>query len=278
MNKIKFFLILTTIILHNEISAQISHNGEDCINKTFQVVAHVAVDSTMREPLYTQDTIEMILSEASTFFERICFSYRLCEYHVLENDYTLGIIRSQPVSTEKRLTELRNRFSMRRRINIYFLESIEGIDCGVGTYQGISTLLDANVFLERKCEEGLAQQLAHQLGHVFGLLDTYNVDEIELADGTNCTTAADRLCSTPADPFNQDYLSPQDSVRLLTQELVTDFVVDCTFVYELRDPNDDFYSPQVGNIMSGYPCKCFFTKEQLLLMVKNYKESEIKHF
>ncbi len=275
---LKLSAVLIAFCFCNNLSSQVLYDGTDCVNKEFQVIAHVAVDSSMRAPLYNQEDIDSILVITSAFFDRICLSYILCEYHVLEDDYTLGIIRSQPVSVETRLKELRNRFSMRRRINIFFLSSIEDIECGTGTYQGISTLLDANVFLEQDCEEGIHQQLAHQLGHVLGLLDTYSADEIELTDGSNCSTAADRLCDTPADPYGQNYISPQDSVRMLTQDLNTEFLSDCTFIYELRDPNDQFYNPLVANIMSGYPCKCFFTKQQLDLMVLTYRESNIKHF
>ena len=278
MNFLKLLLLIISLYCSSSLSAQVEYDGSDCINKQFQVIAHVAVDSAMRAPLYTQDTIATILSLTSEYFNRICLSYTLCEYHVLEDDYTLGIIKSQPVAVETRLRELRNRFSMRRRINIFFLESIADAECGTGTYQGISTLRDANVFLERDCEEGLHQQLAHQLGHVLGLLDTYSAEDIELADGSNCATVADRLCDTPADPYGQTYVSPQDSVRLLTEEIVTEFISECAFIYELRDPNDDFYNPLVGNIMSGYPCKCFFTQRQLDLMLSNYKQSPIKHF
>lgn len=274
----RYFFLLLNFGIGHMLSAQISYDGTECIGKEFQVIAHVAVDSAMREPIYTQEEIDIALTATSGYFDRLCFSFMQCEYHVLENDYTLGIIRSQPISVEVRLRELRNRFSMRRRINVFFLESIEDVECGEGTYEGINTLRDANVFVEKDCEEGLSQQIAHQLGHVFGLLDTHHPEEIELVDGSNCTTVADKLCSTPADPFGQSYISERDSMRLMDTMLVVDFLKGCEFVYELRDPNDEFYDPKVFNIMSAYPCKCAFTSEQIEIMARNYRLSPIKHF
>jgi hypothetical protein len=280
MDKIWNCLFLFAVVSCWPLSAdsQISYDGTECVNKRFQVATHVAVDSAMRQPLFTQEEIDQALEATSVFFDDICMSFIQCEYNVMQNDYTLGIVRSSPISVDVRLSELRNRFSKRRRINMFFLESIEDADCGIGTFRGINTLNDANIFIERDCNEGLATQIAHQLGHVFGLLDTHHPEGMELVDGSNCTIAGDMLCSTPADPFEQSFISSADSIRLLTMDLITDFSIECEFVYELRDPNDDFYNPLISNIMSAYPCKCSFTQEQLSVMASNYKSSPIKHF
>lgn len=269
-------LLLTCFCLN--LNGQITQ-GAPCLHKNYNILAHVAVDSSDRKELYSELEVDSILTIASNYFEEICVSFSLCEFNVLENDYTLGILKDNPVSINVRFEELKNRFSKRRRINIFFLENIDSIRCGESTFQSILTEKDANIYLERNCEDGIAEQLAHHLGHTFGLKDTYDAESIELVDGSNCETAADGLCSTPADPFEQDFISVADEERLTMEDLILDFYNEnCEFVYELRDPNDDFYTPLVTNIMSAYPCKCSFTNEQYRLMAETISQSIIKHF
>jgi len=271
-------VVLMISLANDSLKSQI-RQGVPCLDKNYNIIAHVAVDSSDRKALHTASDIDSILAITTQYFEDICISFSLCEFHVLENDYTLGILKDNPVPIEVRFEELKNRFNKRRRINVYFLNSIDLIRCGESTYRGILTEKDANVYVENDCEDGLPEQLAHLLGHTFGLRDTYDSESIELVDGSNCAIAADRLCSTPADPFEQDYISPADEQRLFDEPLVQEFYnEDCEFIYELRDPNDAFYNPIVTNIMSGYPCKCSFTREQYLLMVETILQSTIKHF
>jgi len=139
--------------------------------------------------------------------------------------------------------------------------------------------LDANIFVERNCGDDLAAQVAHHMGHTFGLRNTYDQSTIELVDGSNCSTTGDLLCDTPADPFGQTYSTPQEQL-LIEQGLLdtTFFSPDCEFVYEIKDPNGQYYQPDMGNIMSIYPCKCGFTQDQYRLMVETILESKIRHF
>lgn len=241
-------------------------------------MAHVAVDSLNR-PYYTRAQIQEALNQVSEFFSPVCISFESCEYSVMQEDWSLGILKNTPVLKDQRILELKNRFSKRRRINIFFLGSIDLDFCGTSTFNGIQTLTDANIFIESSCGWSLSDQLAHHMGHIFGLRDTYDPFSIELVDGSNCLTAGDRLCDTPADPFAQTYVNPDDREAYDNQELVLNYVdTNCEFVYELKDPNGEYYQPDVGNIMAAYPCKCGFTLEQYRLIIENYNRSTIKHF
>ena len=102
---------------------------------------------------------------------------------------------------------------------------------------------------------------------------------IELVDGSNCATAGDLLCDTPADPFGQTNATPEELALIAQGLLVSAFYgPSCEFIYEIKDPNGEYYQPDMGNIMSAYPCKCGFTQDQYRLMVETILSSNIGHF
>jgi len=86
------------------------------------------------------------------------------------------------------------------------------------------------------------------------------------------------LCDTPADPLGQTFISAADQLLVDQMMLDTTFIRGCEFVYEIKDPNGEYYQPDMGNIMSNYPCKCGFTQDQYRLMVETILKSDIKHF
>jgi len=263
-----------------EAQIQLHHANRDlpCVNKNYNILAHVAVDSTGRVPLYSQQTLNKMVIVLNDYFSPICVSFSICEYHVLEDDYSLGRVVADPIFVDDQLQGLKNRFSLRRRINVYFLDYIEGNYCGDSTFEGILTLLDANIFTEQSCPDDLSEQVAHHMGHLFGLRNTFDPGTIELVDGSNCTTTGDLLCDTPADPFGQTFISAADQLLVDQMMLDTTLIRGCEFVYEIRDPNGEYYQPDMGNIMSNYPCKCGFTQDQYRLMVETILKSDIKHF
>jgi len=277
---IVFFCISSFLTLDAQ---PLHHTNQDlpCINKHYNILAHVAVDSTLRAPLYTRKQLDSMAMKLSEYFSPICVSFSICEFNVLENDYSLGIVENQPITTSQQLEELKKRFSLRRRINIYFLDYISLVNCGTSTFEGILTTLDANIFTERDCPDNITEQIAHHLGHTFGLLNTFDASTIELVDGSNCATTGDLLCDTPADPFAQPLSTATDEeIALVGQGLLNANFFDqsCEFVYEIKDPNGAYYQPDMGNIMSGYPCKCGFTQDQYRLMVETILKSNIRHF
>ena len=219
------------------------------------------------------------MERLNVFFEPICVSFTACDYNVLENDYSLGIIRNQPLTQAQQLAELKTRFSLRRRINVFFLDTMSVSFCGSSTFEGILTPTDANIYVENQCNDEISGQIAHHLGHTFGLMDTYDANSIELVDGSNCDTTADRICDTPADPFLQVTVTPEERELIEMGELEDRFSNEsCEFIYEVRDPNGQFYQPDMGNIMSAYPCKCGYTQDQFRLMVETILRSDIRHF
>lgn len=101
----------------------------------------------------------------------------------------------------------------------------------------------------------------HEMGHVMGLLHTHTSGE--LVDGSNCLTAGDLCCDTPAEPS-------------LAGGNVN---IECEYVGNATDANGDLYQPNVGNHMSYAPkaCRTFFTQDQAGRMVYFYNRY-FKHF
>lgn len=279
-----FMICLAAFVAPWCMNAQnLHHTNQDlpCVNKNYNLLAHVAVDSTNRQALYSRQILDTMVMKLNEFFSPICVSFSLCDYNLLADDYSLGRIRNQPISTFDRLQELKSRFALRRRINIFFVDYITTASCGTSTFEGILTTNDANIFIERDCYEDLAGQVAHHLGHIFGLRNTFNAGNIELVNGDNCTTTGDMICDTPADPFGQPLsTATAEEIALVEDDLLVAsfFNSTCEFIYEIKDPNGEYYQPDMGNIMSAYPCKCGFTQEQFKLMVETILSSDIRHF
>ena len=106
---------------------------------------------------------------------------------------------------------------------------------------------------------------AHEIGHYFGLFHTHETFQgTEYVDGTNCASAGDLLCDTPADPQ------------------VTAVNVDsmCVYTGNQNDPKGDPYDPEPRNIMSyaRMECRDLFTADQIGRMnfyFDNYRVNEL---
>lgn len=141
-------------------------------------------------------------------------------------------------------------------INIYFppdIENQEGEDiCGYAYNFDVRP----RVFVDKDCAAN-GSTFTHEMGHSFALLHTHSsfLGE-ELADGSNCATAGDFFCDTPADPR-------------LTNSNVND---DCVYIGTELDAQQQPYSPDPTNIMSYAPkeCRVNFTPQQLMHMESYY--------
>lgn len=248
-----------------------------CFNKNFNVVVHVAVDSTSRNAIATEQLINKMLEETSEYFKPICISFSACEILTIEDNYAYANLQNAPIPVSQRIEKMETLFNKERRINVFLVDSIQNIECGYGRFNGILTAKDANVVIElNNCPDMKhSQNLAHQFGHLFGLYDTYNMDApLELVDGSNCETAGDFLCDTPGDPYNK--LIPVQGENNVF--IIGNYQANCEFIFKGKDENDEYWQPDMGNIMSAYPCKCGFTREQYFLMSETYDRSNFKQF
>lgn len=111
-------------------------------------------------------------------------------------------------------------------INIFYVGSIPFVAGGA--------VLD----MVRVSQQAEVSALLHEVGHLLGLGHTYG--DGELVDGSNCTTAVDGLCDTPADP------------GLYLPGMVD--IATCTYIGTATDANGDLYQPMLNNVMAASPC------------------------
>lgn len=235
------------------------HETLPCLNKKFTVVAHIFQDSLGGYGV-TEDDINNAFAESNPFFEPIGVSFEACEFRYHDN-WSHDFIDSIQEADEVTL-----KYHANNRINFYFVTEPNDANspCGFATLNGIQQPVSGRVFIKKEDCVNVGT-FAHELGHFFGLLHTFEGNGTELVDGSNCATEGDMICDTPADP----YTPPND-----VSQYVDD---DCVFISNLTDANGDYYNPDIGNIMSYYECdKCGFTWEQLKLMADNYLNAVVK--
>ena len=123
--------------------------------------------------------------------------------------------------------------SNRRTVNVSLYRGPDGCGAATGSFVSINVA----------CNRTLENILSHELGHVMGLPHTHGYTNSgttnELADGSNCATAGDRFCDTPADP-----------------NLLGKVNGSCVYTGTARDANGMAYDPLTDNIMSYTNSAC----------------------
>lgn len=248
----KQIFVLLFFLLSFGANAQFHATGKDlpCINKEFKILAHIG-QTIDGDPGITEEEVIASVEAVNEFFAPICVSFSVCEIEYMDN-YNFNFPR------EHLFEEMHALFGEAHVIDVYFcIINIGGSRvCGV-TEGNILDLNEGAIYLHKNCPE----VLVHELGHLFGLLDTHTFGPNNtFVDNSNCETTGDFICDTPADPF--------DGSPLFV------FLSGCDFVFPGVDPNGDYYLTEVGNIMSAYvPCYCGFSREQYLKMLETYNDS-----
>jgi len=115
------------------------------------------------------------------------------------------------------------------------------------------------VMLDNDCTVN-GSTFAHELGHYFYLLHTHETAVgSELVDGSNCGSAGDLLCYTPADPSLSSIVDAGG----------------CIYTGSATDANGDNYTPDVNNVMSYVTriCRYSFTSNQYSRMLSTLLSS-----
>lgn len=241
-------------------SLHIKDKSLPCLDKKFSIVAHIVRDSFGELGMLPENIYENV-DTLNAYFAPICLSFEVCDIRIIDN-FQYNILEQFNLWEEMKV-----KYHQKNRINVFFVRNIYWVplECGYTDLGSIDNVEDDGIIIKKGCTQPTAKSLTHEMGHYFGLLDTYQDDNIELVNGDNCETEGDLLCDTPADPF-----SPGDSlVQYLSLEET------CRFIYLQTDANGAYYIPDTGNIMSHYPdfCKCGFTYQQYFRMAENYWNS-----
>ena len=217
------------------------------------ISAHIVRRSNGRGGL-TSSQLEGVIADANAIYEPIGLSFFLFgEINYIDDDQYYDFSRSD----EHRLTPV---YNVENTINIYFFNTIRR---GSKSFCGSAYFPDVRIdriIVKNTCVLN-GSTLPHELGHYFSLYHTHGIsnDVItdELVDGSNCATAGDDICDTPADPN----LSGK----------VNGF---CSYTGTARDANGAAYVPNTRNLMSysRKACRDEFSAEQRARILSAYHQ------
>lgn len=141
-------------------------------------------------------------------------------------------------------------------INIYVAERVDqGVPTAISAIPGLPGN-NAIIIGSENFPPQVMGTLPHEMGHYFGLLHTDNTllsgpEYVTREPGqSNCGTAGDLLCDTPADP------GPNEN-----EENVN---VQCDYIGDEIDPLGAYYDPDTKNLMSNHWSHCIsrFSEQQ----------------
>ncbi len=250
MSKIHYTFILI-FCFASTMHSQIIYYGNEsipCYPKVFHVSVHIVLNEG-GEGSFGMSEIEEHFDLMNAWFEPLCWTFEMCKQDTVI-DHSFNLLN------QNRFTKLPEYYNDDHMLNLYYVSTSSIRDfCHLAPQRGIEDPTTAHVVMARTC---VTNDLIHKLCHMFGLIDTYNPANPEFVNGSNCTVAGDRLCSTPADPYN-----PNTNMGFVN--------TSCQYISDIRDANGQFYEPMVGNIMSSYRgCRDGMTVEQYRTMLNTY--------
>lgn len=229
---------------------QQQQNRSSCINYA-PIKAHILRRTDGTGGL-TVAELNSAIATMNAFYANSCMAFYLCgSINYIDDDTYYDFDSSEEA-------DLTGPNDVDNLINIYFCNevTISGSSyCGYAYYPGNAD----RVMMDNSCTLN-GSTLSHELGHFFSLPHTHSGGS-ELVDGSNCTTAGDRFCDTPADP-----------------NLSGNVNSDCDYTGTDTDDNGDSYMPNTHNVMSysRKACRTEFSAEQYaaisytFLNVRNY--------
>jgi hypothetical protein len=249
---------------------------DTCINKKFSLVFYVTLDSNYHwgqgqsstpPPFLTPSNIAAGVSALNAAFSRICISFMNCSTVVIPN-YNYNTWTQNNFETI-----VTNSWYTPKTINVYVPADIL-IPSGAGGYTYFPGVGKDLIVITKQNMMGNPGELVHQMGHFFGLPDTWDeigspvspgppagIASYEYVSRTNCYTNGDGFCDTEADCY-WAVVPPGPHNTIMSNT-----VSPCTYVwYGVQDGHGDYYTPPSDNYMSDYLCRCRFTQEQLNFM------------
>ncbi len=265
----KYAIFSVALFCYSTSHAALYTNPSDTIrplpqlNKQLNVVANIIMDQDSIAGMDSA-TILSVLAGVNTLFSPISASFSLCKVNYIY-DYQYDTIGSYVEQSE-----MYNQYWQTNRVNLFFIDKFTGdlaAECGNAEVGAVTFNSPNGITIMKNCFT--AYVLAHELGHYFSLTHTFGAGTSvtqELVNESNCSTTGDLICDTPADPF---VVGTADSVYITSS---------CIFIdAKDKDANNQYYDPDVTNIMSYYvPCVCHFSWGQYQKMANYYLSNPIE--
>lgn len=212
---------------------------DKCFNKTFSVSVHILKDTSGLTNI-SNNQINAGIALANSHFKNICANFNICSTYVHPN------VRNDKIRMGIEDKEIAALYDVPMTINIYYVIDIIGSNnaCGFAPMGSMSVPQQQSdrdaIFIKKSCAAG--KTLTHELGHYFGLFHTFEAaaNGAESVDGSNCSTAGDLICDTPADPNGTGSVHP----------------TNCDLTPPIKDSNGDYFTPNSCNFMSYYNNTC----------------------
>ncbi|MCF8714035.1 PKD domain-containing protein [Joostella atrarenae] len=195
----------------------------------------------------SQEDINTAIESLNFYFNQINIDFFVCGNNTVIDDDDLYTFREDAEEDDDEVLLYDGGYIKDNIVNLVFTD-LQPLN-GYAYYPGGKDLI-----VMRNSVAANGTTIVHEMGHFYGLLHTHeNADgedgpeTIELVDGSNCSTAGDKICDTPADPD------------------LTGKMSGCEYTGTVQDPNGDFYNPDVTNLMSyaTRDCRDKFSVEQL---------------
>lgn len=161
-----------------------------------------------------------------------------CELNIIYNPFNIGFY-IDGIDTIKNTTlwEYQNQFlgyqafgqyNEPNKCNVYVNGNLPGL-CGFATFPN-SAPGGGGIFMDDACLGSGTTTFPHEMGHYLGLLHTFDDGNgIEFVNGTNCSSAGDGFCDTPADFLDER--------------------TPCPYTGNQTDPNGDLYKTVIDETL-----------------------------
>ncbi len=175
------------------------------------------------------------IDDANTYFAGTGIQFYSLGIDYIDDDFFYSGIQ-----TQADIDALRSTNVVADAINVYYTPTLPGL-CGISSFTFSSV---QGIVMNNACS-GVPwdpSTMPHEIGHYFNLYHTHETAfGAEFVDGSNCNTAGDLLCDTPADPNLSGVVTSAPS---------------CTYVGTATDGHGDPYSPDPHQIMSYATALC----------------------
>lgn len=235
----------------DQVQKNFENNFVDSVSQIVQLyrTIHITVYITKNNQGQTNvnlATVNASIALLNQVFDPVKVTFAIFSVNYIDN-YHFDAIHM--ATNEKYLTA---QYYTTNTINLYFVSELysaaEQQICGYAYYPSRSKDV---ILINKSCLNEAF--IAEQIGHFFNLYHTHETTfGNELVNRSNCATAGDLCCDTPADPG-------------LTGKVAT----NCQYTGTSVDANSNYFTPTTNNFMSLSPlaCRCFFSDEQLIRMI-----------